>query len=137
MIQKVIAHSETSTDKLAIEFVNTYAKKPVNGNYKHLRTLFPSTDDSISWDIIRNRKLKELKKNVSKDTNLFDSNGRPTEVHLSLIHWAWSPEASKLKTWASAAGSKRKSESSSSRSDEDDDDLSSEDDDVPKRRKLE
>lgn len=140
MVLTVISASKKSEDQLAIEFVDVYSKKPVNGNYKHLRTLYPSTDDSTSWDIVRNRKLEKLKKTVSKDTELFDSNGAPTSVHVSLIQWAWSPEAAKLKTWASAHGKKRKSDSTSRSEEdesEDDSDLSSDGDDVPKRRKVE
>lgn len=132
--------ARASEDELAIEFGQVYADKPVNGNYKHLRTLFPSTDSSASWDIVRNRKLHELKENLAKDSVLFDASGAPTSAHLALIRWAWSPAANKVKAWAlaSAASNKRKTSDSSSRSEEeDDDDLSSDEDEVPKRRKVE
>ncbi|XP_035790196.1 uncharacterized protein LOC118465778 [Anopheles albimanus] len=86
-------------DSLAEEFLRCY-ETVAKGNYKHLRTKAPSSSDSDAdpkptWDIIRNRKLRELKPDSS--VKLFDSSGKPTELHLQLIQWAYSPQVEKLK----------------------------------------
>lgn len=100
---------------LVAEFLDVYHSK-ANGNYKHLRTLYPKDDDTTSWDIIRNKKLDKLKKKLG-DSKLFHSDGKPTSDHLELIYWAYSPQADKVK--AAAAGKdnrKRKSHADSSSS---------------------
>lgn len=104
----------------AAEFIETYIGK-AKGNYKHLRTLFPKNDDSKSWDIVRNRKLNELKEKVlSGDRRLFHEDGSPTSDHLKLIYWAWSPQPDKVKAYVEKLSSKsndskkRKSSSESS-----------------------
>ncbi|XP_055623903.1 uncharacterized protein LOC129767240 [Toxorhynchites rutilus septentrionalis] len=113
-----------SSDALAIEFVECY-DKVAKGNYKHLRTKFPEDDDSLSWDIVRNKKLLALKEKL-KDSGekLFDSEGKPTEIHLKMIFWAYSPNVDKLKAYSAtlskAAARKRSYSSSESDSEEDD-----------------
>ncbi|XP_065093908.1 uncharacterized protein Ude [Ochlerotatus camptorhynchus] len=111
------------SDELTAEFVECY-DTVAKGNYKHLRTKFPEDDDSTSWDIIRNRKLLKLKEKVKESgEKLFDSDGKPTEVHLKMIYWAYSPNVDKLKTYCtklakSGGGKKRSHSSSESDSDE-------------------
>ncbi|XP_062558509.1 uncharacterized protein LOC134223384 [Armigeres subalbatus] len=114
------------SDALAVEFVECY-DKVAKGNYKHLRTKFPKHDDSTSWDIVRNRKLLKLKEKVKQSgEKLFDSDGKPTEAHLQMIYWAYSPNVDKLKTYCSklekTGGKKRTHSSSESDSDSDSDD---------------
>lgn len=112
-------------DALAAEFVECYTVV-AKGNYKHLRTKTPKDDDSVSWDIIRNKKLLKLKEKVKESgEKLFDSEGKPTETHLKMIYWAYSPNVDKLKTYsasvAKSGGKKRKSSSSDSDSDSEED----------------
>lgn len=108
-----------SPDALAIEFVECY-ENIAKGNYKHLRTKFPKDDDSTSWDIVRNKKLLKLKEKL-KDSGekLFDSEGKPTDIHLKMIFWAYSPNVDKLKAYCAtlAKSSARKRSHSSSDSD--------------------
>lgn len=87
-------------DALAVEFLNTYGDT-AKGNYKHLRTMFPNHDDTTSWDIIRNRHLNELSEKFQAENNkLFEADtGVPTQVHLNMIHWAYSPQPEKLKVY--------------------------------------
>ncbi|XP_053687918.1 uncharacterized protein LOC128737327 [Sabethes cyaneus] len=114
---------EFTTDKLAAEFVECY-DKVAKGNYKHLRTKAPKANDSTSWDIVRNKNLLKLKEKVKQSSEkLFDSNGKPTETHLKMISWAYSPNVDKLKTYCSslaksAAQKRSHSESSDSDSEE-------------------
>ncbi|XP_058123265.1 uncharacterized protein LOC131285236 [Anopheles ziemanni] len=83
-------------DKLAADFLDCY-ESVAKGNYKHLRTKTPK-DGQETWDIIRNRNLQKLK--PKGDEKLFDSDGKPTETHLKLVQWAYSPQVEKLKTYA-------------------------------------
>lgn len=90
-------------DKLVREFLSTYEKE-AKGNYKVLRTMYPKKNSEFketSWDIIRNKKLTEIKE-ATKDSDLFDedSSDLPTKEHLKLIMWAFSPAAQKLKNEA-------------------------------------
>lgn len=88
-------------DALTAEFLDTYGDT-ARANYKHLRTLYPSDNDEISWDIVRNRELKKLKEKVSAEKiALFNSDGSPSDVHLNMIYWAYSPQADKVKSLAS------------------------------------
>lgn len=102
---------------LAKEFVEVYGGA-AKGNYKHLRTMFPADDDSKSWDIVRNRELAKLKAEVAeKNLELFKENGEPSEVHLKMIHWAYSPRTDKVKAFVQSMkkkDTKRKAESSES-----------------------
>lgn len=121
------------SDELAAEFVECY-DTVAKGNYKHLRTKFPEDDDSTSWDIIRNKKLLKLKEKVkASGEKLFDSNGKPTEVHLKMIYWAYSPNVEKLKAYCTklekSGGGKKRSHSSS------ESDSSDEEEDSKKRSK--
>lgn len=109
-----------ATDKLAAEFAEFYAGNRVKGNYKHLRTLYPEDDDTNTWDIVRNRAVKELKdKLAASKGKLFDENGVPTDVHLAMMYWAYSPQPDKVKAYVAglkpvAKAEKRKSEAPSS-----------------------
>uniref|UniRef100_A0A182NT23 Uncharacterized protein n=1 Tax=Anopheles dirus TaxID=7168 RepID=A0A182NT23_9DIPT len=82
-------------DKLAVEFLDCY-ETVAKGNYKHLRTKTPK-DGSKTWDIVRNSKLQALKPDSS--VKLFDSEGKPTDVHFKLVQWAYSPQVEKLKSY--------------------------------------
>ncbi|KXJ80222.1 hypothetical protein RP20_CCG026152 [Aedes albopictus] len=110
---------------LAAEFVECY-DKVAKGNYKHLRTKFPEDDDSTSWDIVRNKKLLKLKEKVKESgEKMFDSDGKPTKVHLEMIYWAYSPNVDKLKAYCAKlekTGAKKRAHSSSSESGSDSDD---------------
>lgn len=115
----VIKAFDSPKNALLKEFIAVYDGQ-ARGNYKHLRTLFPKDDDSTSWDIIRNRELNKLKDKIAKnDLKLFRSDGSPTSDHLDLIHWAYSPQAEKVKALAGKDDRKRKSvKADSSSSDE-------------------
>lgn len=81
-------------NKLVSEFIEVYTAKR---NYKMLRTLEPvDSKESKTWDIIRNRELSKIKFDEGK---LFKDNGEPTETHLQLIYWGYSPEPAKVKTF--------------------------------------
>ncbi|KAH8358415.1 hypothetical protein KR093_000066 [Drosophila rubida] len=147
----VIAKLPEPKDELAAEFLAAYGGAKANGNYKHLRTMNPK-DDTTSWDIIRNRQIAKLLDQVkAADDKLFDADTQaPSELHLSLIHWAYSPQPQKVKSYVEKLGKKtpekRKLESASSSSDNDDDDDDAADDDdksssdeeeVPKKKRKE
>ncbi|KAH8307572.1 hypothetical protein KR044_003457 [Drosophila immigrans] len=137
-------------NELAAEFLAAYGGAKANGNYKHLRTMTPK-DDTISWDIIRNRQLSKLLDQVkAADNKLFDDDTRaPSELHLSLIHWAYSPQPQKVKSYLEKlpkkTPEKRKMQSASSSSDDDDDEdndvdnssSETEEKEVPKKKRKE
>lgn len=100
-------------NKLAAEFIETYNGK-AKGRYEYLRTLYPKSDDSKSWDIVRNENLEKLRKKINENkSKLFNDDGSPTKEHLELIHWAFSPNADKLKTFADKSNDKSKKRKSS------------------------
>lgn len=93
-------------NKLVAEFVQVYTAKK---NYKMLRTI-ESSSEKKTWDIIRNRELNKMK----CPDKLFKESGEPTEEHLEMIYWAYSPQPAKVKAFYEAdsgekAGSKRAS----------------------------
>lgn len=113
----IISSFPKPEDELLAEFVETYGKT-AKGNYKHLRTLFPKDDDSKSWDIIRNKKLKNIRDKIKeKDLSLFRENGEPTEEHLKMIYWAYTPQKDKVKSYLEKKD--KKSEKRKTSSDED------------------
>lgn len=128
-------------DELAKEFLEAYGGSKAKGNYKHLRTMFPKTDEKTSWDIVRNRQLSQLLEQIkSEEAKLFDAEtGAPTDLHLQLIHWAYSPQPDKLKQYieklVKKTPEKRKQESSSSASDSSATSQDSDGEDKPKRKK--
>lgn len=88
-------------DNLQVEFLAAYGGAKAKGNYKHLRTMYPEDDDLPSWDIVRNRNInKLLAKLKEEEAKLFDDSGKPTDIHMQLIHWAYSPQPDKVKTYA-------------------------------------
>jgi len=101
--------------------------------------MFPKEDDKTSWDIVRNRQLAKLLEQIkSEDAKLFDAeSGAPTDLHLQLIHWAYSPQPDKLKQYieklAKKTPEKRKQDSSSSASSSTSQD--SDEEDKPKKKK--
>lgn len=91
---------EKPKDKLAIEFFDAYNRK-ANGQYELLRTLYPTDESTKSWDIVRNTKLETIKGKIHcLKTKLFNDDNSPTEEHLEMIYWAYSPNADKLKAYA-------------------------------------
>lgn len=87
-----------SSNALVAEFVSVYTTKK---NYKMLRTITPvdkmnAKESSSTWDIIRNRQLAKIKCDEGK---LFNSSGSPTDSHLEMIYWAYSPQPSKVKAY--------------------------------------
>jgi hypothetical protein len=84
------------SDPLVVEFLETYSKK--GGNYKHLRTLYPKGDDTKSWDIVRNKKLTTIREEYDDDpaSRLLTEDGAPSEAHMKMIYWAFSPVADKV-----------------------------------------
>lgn len=97
-------------DKLVAEFVKVYVDTI---NYKMLRTIAPEENESEThtWDIVRNKELAKL--SSVPDANLFNSDGSPTDPHLAMIYWAYSPQPNKVKQYYESLGStvanKRKS----------------------------
>lgn len=106
-----------SSDKLIAEFVEVYTAKR---NYKMLRTVGPtdsSSEGDTTWDIIRNRELSKIK---CDDGKLFKDNGDPSDAHLKMIYWAYSPQPAKVKSYyaveAVKSGTKRLSTGDASES---------------------
>lgn len=122
LAHSIIEQLPKPDNELALEFLKAYGGSKAKGNYKHLRTMYPKDDDSTSWDIIRNRNIaKLLDKLKSEDAKLFDADsGKPTALHLELIHWAYSPQPDKVKAYVEKSSKKsapkRKSEKSASSS---------------------
>jgi len=115
----IIASFPKPSKKLVAEFVDVYGNR-AKGNYKHLRTLYPKDNDSLTWDIVRNQEVKLIKEKIAKNNiKLFDEDGNPTEEHLNLIYWAYSPQADKVKVLAEKnkpKAEKRKSSAATSSS---------------------
>lgn len=109
---EILEQLPKNKNKLVAEFVEVYTDKR---NYKMLRTIEPkkNTSESKSWDIIRNRELNKIKGDEDK---LFKDNGEPTENHLEMIYWAYSPQPAKVKSYYEGGqektASKRKSKDS-------------------------
>lgn len=142
LAQTVVAKLPEPKEELAAEFLAAYGGSKAKGNYKHLRTMYPK-DDTTSWDIIRNRQIAKLLDEIKKDgVKLFDEDtGAPSELHLRLIHWAYSPQPDKVKSYveklAKKTPEKRKLESDSSSSDDDKSSSGSDSEgkSVPKKKK--
>lgn len=100
-------------NKLAAEFIETYKGK-AKGRYEFLRTLHPKSDDSKTWDIVRNENLDKIQNKIKENkSKLFNDDCSPTKEHLELIHWAFSPNADKLKTFTEKSTEKSKKRKSS------------------------
>lgn len=83
-------------NELTDSFLEAYRVK-AKGDYKNLRTVL-SGDGHPTWDIVRNRELKKIWNEFEESRpDLWNSDDLPTEEHLRLILWAYSPEASKIK----------------------------------------
>ncbi|XP_026472700.1 uncharacterized protein LOC113376845 isoform X2 [Ctenocephalides felis] len=75
-------------------FLAAYAKVP---NYKHLRTI-SEPDSDTTWDVIRNRELAKLEEQYKNDDlDLFEMNKDPSKIHVEMIMWGYSPNASVIK----------------------------------------
>lgn len=100
LAHNIISSFPKPTNKLAAEFVDVYGSR-AKGNYKHLRTLYPEDNDSLTWDIVRNQEIKLIKEKIAKNNiKLFGEDGSPTDEHLNLIYWAYSPQADEVKSFA-------------------------------------
>ncbi|OWR45435.1 hypothetical protein KGM_200513 [Danaus plexippus plexippus] len=73
-------------------FIEAY--RSVEGQYKRLRTV--RGEEDITWDIIRNRVLAEMKDKYA-DVKLFDEEDKPTPEHLDMLLWAYSPERERVR----------------------------------------
>ncbi|XP_043266230.1 uncharacterized protein LOC122405496 [Colletes gigas] len=88
-------------DVLDEQFLKAYKKE--NGDYKCLRTVKVSSGGGVTWDIERNRKLKEIIDKIKKDhvqwyeTDVGNFRGLPTKEHVQCIMLGYSPDPSKLK----------------------------------------
>ncbi|XP_022833521.1 uncharacterized protein LOC111361373 [Spodoptera litura] len=69
-------------------FIAAYSS--VRGEYRRLRNVRAPGEDT-TWDIVRNRELKTLKRKLAHE-ELFDDDGKPTEEHLEMLLWAYSPD---------------------------------------------
>lgn len=122
LAHNIITSFPEPSNKLAAEFIDVYGGR-AKGNYKHLRTLYPEDDDTFTWDIVRNREVKLIKDKIAKNNiKLFGDDGAPTQEHLNMIYWAYSPQTDKVKSFAEknkSKASKRKSSAPSSESDSD------------------
>ncbi|KAI9580401.1 uncharacterized protein LOC119638906 [Glossina fuscipes] len=107
-------------DKLQAEFIKVYGGAKVHGNYKHLRTLYPEECDQTSWDIVRNRNIKKiLEKIKTEESKLFNvEDGKPTELHMQLIHWAYSPQPDKIKAYIEQMAKEKKAKAEKRKCDE-------------------
>ncbi|ALC47663.1 Ude [Drosophila busckii] len=137
----IISKLPAPNDELSAEFLAAYGGAKAKGNYKHLRTMYPK-DNETSWDIVRNRQIAKLMEQIkNEDAKLFDAEtGAPSDLHLQLIHWAYTPQLDKLKSYAAKQSKKtpekRKLESSGSSSEDDSSsDAASEEASVPKKKK--
>ncbi|CAK1547941.1 unnamed protein product [Leptosia nina] len=74
-------------------FIDAYAS--VNGEYKRLRTVLEKESEK-SWDIVRNTALKDLKEKHA-EAKLFNNKDEPTDEHLEMLLWVYSPEAARVK----------------------------------------
>lgn len=115
----VIENLPGPSENLVTDFLCAYGGSKAKGNYKHLRTMYPKDDDSTSWDIIRNKQLKKIcEKLKEEDAKLFKESGEPTEIHMEMIHWAYSPQPDKVKSYVEtlkkSKATKRKSAAASS-----------------------
>uniref|UniRef100_A0A1A9WY29 Uncharacterized protein n=1 Tax=Glossina brevipalpis TaxID=37001 RepID=A0A1A9WY29_9MUSC len=107
-------------DELQAEFIQVYGGPKARGNYKHLRTLYPEESDQTSWDIIRNRKVKKiLEKIKAEEHKLFNAeDGKPTDLHMQLIYWAYSPQPDKVKAYVEQMVNEKKAKAEKRKSDE-------------------
>ncbi|CAG9764224.1 unnamed protein product [Ceutorhynchus assimilis] len=101
---------------LAEKFLKAYKEK-AKGEYKSLRTV-SSGEDEPTWDIVRNKELKEIwKKFEESQPDFWTSDDLPTKEHLQLILWAYSPEATKIKKNISSFEEKLGSKSKNNKED--------------------
>ncbi|XP_015177266.1 PREDICTED: uncharacterized protein LOC107066818 [Polistes dominula] len=87
-------------DVIDDEFYLAYKKE--KGDYKSLRTS-KLQNNGITWDIERNRRLKEIIANIRDkniqwyETDVGDLRGLPTKEHVRCIMLGYSPDPTKLK----------------------------------------
>jgi len=104
-------------NKKAAAFLTAYKK--AGADYKNLRTV-ASGEDEPTWDIVRNKELKKLLKEIDEKDSPMWKDDVPTKEHMELILWAYSPEASRIKKNLSKFEEKfGKASSDSSKSDDD------------------
>ncbi|XP_014600127.1 PREDICTED: uncharacterized protein LOC106784776 [Polistes canadensis] len=88
-----------------------FAYKKEKGDYKNLRTS-KLKNNGITWDIERNRRLKEIIANIREkniqwyETDVGDLRGLPTKEHVRCIMLGYSPDPTKLKKLITDVASK-------------------------------
>lgn len=85
------------TDELQKEFITTYKYFK---DFKKLRSRFPDGKYEKTWDIVRNKNLWRIIEDFSAtNEQLWLETGAPSELHLRMIHWAYSPEPIKVREY--------------------------------------
>ncbi|KAI4496146.1 hypothetical protein M0802_008013 [Mischocyttarus mexicanus] len=96
-------------DVIDDDFYIAYKKE--KGDYKNLRTS-KLQNNGITWDIERNRRLKEIVANIRDkniqwyETDIGDLRGLPTKEHVRCIMLGYSPDPTKLKKLITDVASK-------------------------------
>ncbi|XP_043669002.1 uncharacterized protein LOC122629536 [Vespula pensylvanica] len=96
-------------DVIDDDFYVAYKKE--KGDYKNLRTS-KSQNNGITWDIERNRRLKDIVANIKErniqwyETDIGDLRGLPTKEHVRCIMLGYSPDPTKLKKLMADVASK-------------------------------
>lgn len=107
------------------------AYKNERGDYKALRAVKTPGKDGVTWDIERNRRLREIIERIKQEhvqwyeTDVGDFRGLPTREHARCIVLAYSPDPTKLRKLANQAREKF--------DDDDDDDSDDDMDDVKEK----
>ncbi|XP_076268682.1 uracil-DNA degrading factor [Rhynchophorus ferrugineus] len=127
-------------DDLSERFLKAYKDK-AKGDYKNLRTV-SSGEDKPTWDIVRNQEIKKIWKGFEESKpDLWNDDDLPTEDHLKLIVWAYSPDASKIKknlsSYEEKLGSLKLSSDNEKGSDEEEEATKKSDDKKASKRKSE
>lgn len=96
-------------DVIDDDFYTAYKKE--KGDYKSMRTS-RLQNNGITWDIERNRRLKEIISNIKErniqwyETDVGDFRGLPTKEHVRCIMLGYSPDPTKLKKLVPEVASK-------------------------------
>lgn len=99
-------------DVLDEDFYKAYKKE--KGDYKSMRAV--KVNGGVTWDIERNRKLKEVIEKIKQDhiqwyeTDVGDFRGLPTKEHVQCIMLGYSPDPTKVKKLISQMEEKFESE---------------------------
>ncbi|XP_022833530.1 uncharacterized protein LOC111361383 [Spodoptera litura] len=91
-VRKVEELAGDNITELQKAFIAAYIS--VRGEYRRLRNVRAPGEDT-TWDIVRNRELKTLKRKLAH-AELFEDDGEPTEEHIEMLLWAYSPDCRRL-----------------------------------------